>query len=170
MTTMYDLVLHSETTNMSDSKHPISLRISADKMEEITKHRGGESLSSWIKSAINLKLQTNPNTKTTTTALHHSISELQDNYKALHDAIEELQNNYAKLQTTPLNTPTHIGEPVKLWSTHEVEIVESVRNMREVGHSASVIAKELNGMGYLSATGKQFTKGAVEGIIKRRLK
>ncbi len=72
------------------------------------------------------------------------------------------------------NTQVHESKPVsvpvstsKNMNTHKEEIEAAILNMRSVGHSAKVIAEELNGMGYLSANLEPFRKSSVEGILRR---
>jgi hypothetical protein len=81
-------------------------------------------------------------------------------------AIDEMDSRGIETPPEPDHEPKAVG---KNMNTHPEEIINTVRSLRDSGLSAAAIANHLNDGGYLSATMKPFNKGAVEGIIRRKV-
>ena len=83
-------------------------------------------------------------------------------------AMDEMDKRDIAVPTAAKTKPV-LSDYAPNMNTHGDEIIDIIRDIKEAGHSASAIADELNNRGYLSASLVKFNKGAVEGIIRRKI-
>lgn len=88
----------------------------------------------------------------------------------LYERVNELERKLRLLEEIPRDIKSCTNNDSPNMNTHEDMIIECIRAYRfQDGLSAKDIANKLNALGYLTVALKAFTKGSVEGIIRRKL-
>lgn len=161
---------------MKKDNHPISLRVSEEILTAINEHREDTPLTHWLRDAINLKLQTEkgsmlaPGETTNKTTL-----ELQERLSSVEARLSQLEEKPIKQPkaaqpiediTSPELTPI---DGVVSHKVYRVEIDSFVMELVGKGYTLQAICDHLNNLGWLTKSGKAWTRNAV-GAINRRLK
>ena len=88
----------------------------------------------------------------------------------LLERFDLLEKRVLELESKKKSIPPRINSNNPNMNTHESMIIDCIRSYKFTdGLSATDIANKLNTLGYLTVSLKPFTKGSVEGIIRRKL-
>lgn len=159
------------------TNHPISLRVSEEVLQAITDHRGEIPLSTWLKDAINLKLQTEKGSLLTTEETTNKTTlELQERLSSVEARLSKLEEKQSPPKEKPAQPIEDITSPeltpvdgVVSHKVYRVEIDSFVMELVGKGYTLQAICDHLNNLGWLTTRGEAWTRNAV-GAINRRLK